>query len=322
MKDEADIIAELTEDYNATVRADALWTLGQLRVKTIQNRTINEVAFAKLNDMDPYVKMRAAWLITLNDALTGQKLLTPWLTHENRDVRICASGYLASCGKYAMPSLLNEFNKAKDPVVRMNLALGLIGQRIEVQSACFALFNGLSQTKERLNWDENQHHQILTLSKLKHAEALNHSPETIDQITRLEILNILAMMNFSHSQQAIKNFLKEKSWGITSMAAATLLTEGDEQSLDIVEKLMQDSDVEIRTQAALILALWGGGDQALDTLSETYLEADHETKERILEGIVRIASPKSIPFLVERLHEPNQSLRVMAAAGLILCLYH
>ena len=66
----------------------------------------------------------------------------------------------------------------------------------------------------------------------------------------------------------------------------------------------------------------GGGDTALDTLTIAYSQVDREMKERILEGIVKISSPKSIPFLLDRLQEPNQSLRVMAAAGLVLCLYN
>ncbi|HRD55298.1 MAG TPA: HEAT repeat domain-containing protein, partial [Parachlamydiaceae bacterium] len=57
-------------------------------------------------------------------------------------------------------------------------------------------------------------------------------------------------------------------------------------------------------------------------LQDFYAQADREMKERILEGIGRIGSSASIPFLVECLKEPFQSLRVIAASSLLQVLYH
>ena len=93
-------------------------------------------------------------------------------------------------------------------------------------------------------------------SKLRYFDDLNNSPETVDQMTRLDILNILAVMKFARAQQAIKSFLQQKNWGITAMASATLLTEGDEAALELVQKLMTDPEMHVRIQSALILSLW------------------------------------------------------------------
>lgn len=321
MKDDIDLIAPLIEDHNADVRKAALWVIGYLRIQELDGKPVIAIAEKKLNDIDPLVGVKAAWVLTLNDPQKGQAAFKPWFKHANRDVRIMAAAHLAACGKYAFPLIVEQFKSSREPYVHMNLAFGLLGQRTETQIACQALYEGLQNVKERWSWDEKNNVRALVSNKLKHTDDLNNSPENIDQITRLEILNILAIMKFSKAQQAIKSFLQQKTWGITAMAAATLLTEGDESALELVQNLMNDPDMQVRIQAALILALWGG-DAALDTLSKAYPQVDREMKERILEGIVKISEPQSIPFLLERLQEPNQSLRVMAAAGLLLCLYH
>lgn len=322
MRNCVDLIVPLIDDHNADVRKAALWVMGYLRIGGFKENPPEEFVKKRLKDNDPYVAMKAAWLLMLSNPKLGQQYLKPWLNHENRDVRIAAAAHLATSGKHAFPLIEEQFQISKDPYVRMNLAIGLLGQRVLTQEACTALYDGLITIKDKWTWDESNHVRALGPSKLRHTDDLNNSPETIDQITRLEVLNILAMMKFTKAQQAIKAFLQQKTWGITAMAAATLLTEGDEAALDIVQALMNDSDTQVRVQSALILALWGGGGEALETLSKAYATADREMKERILEGIIKISSPESISFLLERLQEPNQSLRVMAAAGLILCLYH
>ncbi len=322
MKDAMDLMAPLIDDHNSEVRQAALWVLGYLRIQQLNGMDVVSLVEKKLKDMDPLVAIKAAWVMALNDPIKGQEAFKPWFRHADREVRVLAAAHLSACGKYAFPLIIELFSQASEPYVRMNLALGLIGQRHDVQSSCQALYEGLMNVKERWAWDEKNYVRVLVPSKLKHTDDLTHTPETVNQTTRLEILNILAVMKFSKAQQAIKAFLQEKTWGITAMAAATLLTEGDEAALELVKELMSDSDMQVKVQAALILALWGGGDVALDTLSKAYLQADRDMKEHILEGIVKISSPKSIPFLLDCLQEPNQSLRIMAAAGLVLCLYH
>ncbi len=322
MKEDIDLIAPLIDDHHADVRKTALWVMGYLRINQVNGSPLLKLVEKKINDRDPLVSLKAIWVITLNYPEKGQKAFKQWFKHTNRDIRIMAAAHLAACGKYGFPLVLEQFKSSKEPLIRMNLALGLIGQRAETQLACQALYEGLQNVQEKWTWDEKNQVHALVPSKLRRRDDLNNSPETIDQITRLEILNILAMMKFPQAQQAIKCFLQEKAWGITAMAAATLLTEGDETALELVQNLLNEPEMKVRIQAALILALWGGSDQVLDILSEAYQQVNREMKEHILEGIVRVASPKSIPFLLDRVLEPTQSLRVIAAAGLILCLYH
>jgi HEAT repeat protein len=142
----------------------------------------------------------------------------------------------------------------------------------------------------------------------------------VNQVVRLELLNILAIVKEPMAQEGIKKFLQQKKWGISGVAAALLLSEGDESALEIVKNLLADPDKNIRVQAALILALWGRDEGALTVLREAYPQVSRDMKEKILEGMGRVGAPSSIPFLIETFNDPFQTLRVIAAAACLECL--
>jgi hypothetical protein len=83
-----------------------------------------------------------------------------------------------------------------------------------------------------------------------------------------------------------------------------------------------DNSHHVKVQAALILALWGREESAIATLQQAYGGSDRELKEKIIEGVGRVGAKSSIPFLVEKLQEPSPTLRLLAAAALLQCLYH
>jgi HEAT repeat protein len=157
---------------------------------------------------------------------------------------------------------------------------------------------------------------------LKHDDEIPNYPEAVNQLTRLEVLEVLAMLHYPQAQEAIKAFLKERRWGVTGMASALLLTEGDETAVDLVKGLLNDPDKEVRLQAALILAVWGREEDVVKQLQDAYVSVDRDLKGQILEGIGRVGSASSLPFLAERLQDPFPTLRIIAAAATLECLYH
>ncbi len=320
--EDIDMLYPLLNDYHADVRAKVLEILGRLRVDTIAGQGVEALAAGRLTDPDPLVGVTAAWVLTLNDQKNGQAAFANLLRHPLPQVRHLAAAALAASGKYGLPLTAEAFKEQSDPYTKMNLALGLIGQRTDTKLACDCLFNGLAQQKERWAWKNEGNFRMLAPSKLKHDDAIPNYPEAVNQLTRLEVLEVLAVAHYPQAQQAIKKFLQESNWGITGLAAALLLTEGDEEAVDLVKGLLTDPDHKVKVQAALILALWGRGEDTVVLLQEAYSGADRELKGQILEGIGRVGSPSSLPFLAERLQEPFQSLRIIAAAALLECLYH
>ncbi|CCB87018.1 MULTISPECIES: HEAT repeat domain-containing protein [Parachlamydia] len=320
--DELDEMLYLTTDSHAQVRAIALQVLGLLgRTEKYREQTIRS-ALRLVNDRDPEVVIPAAWILVLTEHPQGEIVFKQLLKNPEQEIQVKAAGALSSTGKYGIPLLQYALRRDNAPFVRLNAALGLIHQQIDVEKACAILEEGLKEHPERWMWEEFGVFKALAASTIKHDEDIPCYPESVDQSTRLEILNILAIMESPKAQEAIKHFLKEKRWGVSGMASILLLTEGDEEALSIIETLIDDPDPQIHIQAALILALWGRGEKAINTLQAAYPQASRDLKEKILEGLGRVGSETSIPFLIEQLEEPFQSLRIIAASSLLQCLYH
>lgn len=321
-REDVDKLFPLLEDHHAHVRAQAIQTIGKLRSPTIGGKSVVEVAERSVADPDPIVAITAAWALTINDPNKGMPAFQRFLNHNNRDIRSLAAAALAATGKYGLKLAIKTFSENKDPYVRMNLAVGMIGQRANITNACDCLYEGLSKQKEQWSWNKESHFKVLSRNKEKHDDTIPNYPEAVNQLTRLEILQMLALVHYPHAQQAIKNFLKESNWGISGLASALLLTEGDDEAASLVQTLLSDSDPKIQMQSALILTLWGKGEDTVQLLQEFYATADRELKEQILEGIGHAGSENVLPFLTERLQEPSQTLRLIAAAALLECLYH
>jgi HEAT repeat protein len=130
-------------------------------------------------------------------------------------------------------------------------------------------------------------------------------------------LSLLAILEDSRAQEGIKAFLKRRTWGITGLAAITLLQEGDEPSLNVLRDLLKDNDRNVRIQAAMALATIGKDKGALPVLEEAYFCAGHEMKLNILGAIAHIANKEAFPFLLKVLEEPFQILKIAAASAII-----
>lgn len=319
---DVEMLFPLFNDPHSDVRAKMFQTIGRLRVAAIAGQSVVDISEKGTRDPDAAVALTAAWVLTINNPEKGLPVFQQFLCDQVRDNRCLAASALAATGKYGLSLTRAAFQCNYDIYVKTNLAIGLIGQRVDVKAACDCLFLGLSQQKERWAWNEDKGFRVLAPSKVKHDEAIPNYPEAVNQLTRLEVLQILAMIQYPHAQRAVKNFLKDGQGGISGLASALLLTEGDEEAVDLVKNLLSDNDPKVKVQAALILALWGKGEDIVQLLQESYPSADRELKGQILEGIGRVGSESSLVFLAERLQEPYQTLRIIAAAALLECLYH
>ena len=319
---DVDLLYPLLQDHHSSVRAKVFQVLGAMRVRSMAGQPVEILASKGTLDPDPLVQANAAWVLTLSDPQSGLEVFQKLLQHNSRETRYLASAALAATGRYGLPLMKEVFKTNGDPYIKMNLALGIIGQRVEITSCSDCLFSGLSQLNEKWDWRHEGQFRILSPSKVKHDDTIPNNPEAVNQLTLLEVLEVLSIVQYPHAQQAIKKFLQQSNWGISGLASVLLLTEGDDTAVEHVKVLLSDPDAKVRVQAALILSLWGKGDDAVLLLQDAYQSADRELKGQILEGIGRIGSQSSLGFLAERLQEPYQTQRIIAAAALLECLYH
>lgn len=311
-------IIPLLTDHNPEVRRSALEVLTVVRGDHIDGKKHAE---GLLDDTDPYVAILAARVLTLYDAEQGQKAFRQWLQHDEQPIRLFAAASFAATGNHAFPFIVEAFTETDDPYVAMNLAFGMIRQRNHSVEGVDWLYQGVLHDKGRWMSQEEGGVEILMPSDLRHQTLIPNYPQVVDQLTRLEILNVLAVMEHPQAQEAIKQFLSERAWGVSGLASTLLLSECDETTVELVKGLLDDPNEKVRVQAALILAMWARDEAALTLLEEAYDGGNRELKERILESLGQIGATRSIPFLVEKLKEPYQSLRLIAAASLLQCLY-
>jgi len=141
-------------------------------------------------------------------------------------------------------------------------------------------------------------------------------------LTRLDILNYLAILRHPEAEEAVKSFLKHQIFGVSFAASSTLLQEGGEGAYAILRNLLKSEDEMIRIQAALVLALSGRDTDAVTELQAAYPHVDREMKINILGAIGHVGDQQSLSFLLRQLEESHQILKVLVASALIQCLYH
>jgi HEAT repeat protein len=320
-----DLVLPLLQDGSPDVKVSALNALALLRASKVGERPIAEFIEKQMNDASPEVAITASYALLLMDKKSAHLSLEKWIESDNERWRRMASAALSASGAYGVRLSLKVLRESKDPFARANAAIGLIGQRLYVNEACDELYSLLMKNPSQLWMWENGSNPLfrsLAPSEVKHIEQIPHYPVVIDQLVRLDLLSVLSIMRYPKAQNAVKEFLKMRSWGVTGAAAATLLQEGDEEALEAVRALLDDKEEKIRVQAALIMTLVGNDLSAAKVLQEMYPLVDRETKVHILEAIAHVGDPQSIPFLLTILKEPFQLLRFVAASALIQCLNH
>ena len=319
LKEAQDVIVCLAADPHPHVRIAALNAIGLVYLEGMPPEQAHIILQKGIEDSNPAVAITAAWALAIIDPAASEPVFLRYLQSDLAENRRLAAGALSATGNRCAALAQRILSESQDPYVRVNVAMGLIGQRLDVKRCCDTIYDFLTSEKRMWMWDNrtNPLFQVLAPSQVRHVDQIPNYPEAIDQMTRLNLVSMMALVEDSRAQEALKSFLQKKNWGITGVAAAMLLQEGDAGSLDVVRNLLQDPDPQVRIQACLVLSMLGHEESVVLDLQKAYGPSDRERKLHILEALGRIGSAESISFLVGVLDEPFQILRVAAAAGII-----
>ncbi|NGX48876.1 MAG: hypothetical protein K940chlam5_00468 [Candidatus Anoxychlamydiales bacterium] len=321
VKEAKDLIITLTEDPISDVRIAALNAISLNFLNEIKDRDLKKLLLKAVDDPSPEVSITASYIAILKNYSFGEKKLRKYFYDPDTDNARFAAAVLGKLPNKCLRLKKTVLDKHPDIFVKANIAIGLIGERKLVKEATDTLFVFLKYD-DKLMWEnrKNPLFEVLYPSYIRHVDQMPRYPEAIDKMTRLQLLSMLAVVEDSRALDAIKSFLRQKGWGITGFASATLLKEGDEEALNIIKELLDEKESDVKIQAALVLALFGKDPSVIATLEDAYVNADYNMKIQILEAIGHIGSKKSIKFLINTLDEPYQNLRVVSASSMIRCL--
>jgi HEAT repeat protein len=323
IKEAKKIILSLLKDPHRDVRISSLNALGLFYIDLCSKKEVEVLIAPLLKDPDPVVAITAGWVALLIDSDNKNKI-TEWLECNQNEYRSLAAAAIAASGKKGVSIAKKAIKETKDPFVKVNLAIGLIGQREDIKKCCTELFSFIEK-KDCMWMREKSKNPLFTVfspSHIRHVDQIPNYPEAIDVLTQLELLSILAIFEGKKSAELIKKFLNNKIWQVTGVAAATLIKEGRDEALEIIRDLLKDENFQIRIQAAIILALYDKDENVISILEDAYANVDRDMKLYILEALGSIGMNKSFVFFLETLKEPFQVLRVIDAASLIRCLNH
>lgn len=321
LRDETDLLVRLTQDPNVEVAAAALHTMGLLRLTQINGGPITDYFASLTISQEPLIGITASWALLLHDRKEGTEAFRTWIFHEQEDIRAMAAAAISSAGPYGVRTALKYLDMTTDPYVQINLSRVLVGQRVNCAQACQIMDGIVRGHAEQLMELESGFHPIVR-SRLTHKPGIPNYPEIVNQKIRLEMLNLLAILEHPEATDAIRAFLKTRPYGLTGLAAEMYLGEGDELAFDHVRELLNDPDKQVRAEAALVLATWARDASVLPILIDLYPGADRNLKIKLLEALGRVGNRETIPFLVERLKEPSLNFRLIAASVLLQCLNH
>lgn len=320
-EDNRDLLLDLTLDPQSTVRKSAFQSLGLLHSKK-NTEEIVEIARKGILDPNYTVGLSATRLLAIYSPSEGENAFRSFFQTHSKKERLLAAAVLSHTGEYEHGCLIEQFHHEKEPIVKLNLAVGLVKQQKLLSEALAYIQDFSLAYKQPIVKERSGIFEYFSDLSVSSKNDFLLTPEIENQLIRLELFNLLAMHQAPGALETMREFLSDRSWGISGAAAALLLTEGDASAIELVKELLKDPKPVVRFQAVLILSIWGREPEVIQLLEKEYSQGDWEQKVKILEGLGHIGALCSVPFLLEAMKEEAQSLRLVAAIALIQTLNH
>ncbi len=266
---------------------------------------------------DPYVRIVGAWLASLNLESWGLDLLKSYTYDTISAHRYFAAAAIGALGDRSIKLAEQIFQDHEDPFVVINVALGLIGQRVKVQEASQAIARILKEEHSLWMWDETTPllWPMVVPGVVQGRARTVRDPKMADQMTRLRMIALLADLGYPEATSLLQHILQQGQWVVSGLAASILLQKGDDNhAMDLLRGLLEDPDPKIRLEAGLVLAFVAHDEKVIPYLMQLYeglSQWDH--KLTLLESLGKISNTSSSLFLIQAMQEPFEILRVAAA---------
>jgi HEAT repeat protein len=319
-----DILIDFLSDRHPTVRAQAILGLMILETpKEVLMGLRDKIIHLVHNDTIEVSELAKIPLLLIDQERGLEAFSSSLLGSDPIRARF-ASRVIGYTGSVARPLIQTAFIHSKDPIVKANLSLAMMGKDIDSPSAISYLSDFLKEYKEKImiRGEFSPFFIGIDDSLVRHIPYIPNYPTLVDSMTRLQLLSKLSILKAEGVQEAMRAFLKNKMGKVSSSAAIMMLEDSKLEDMDLLRELLNDKDPVVRLQAALVLAFYGNDSTVTYVLEEAYNSVDWEKKMMILEAIGVIGNRTSIPFVIDKMKKESFILQKLAAATLLQCLYH
>ena len=314
----------LLEDHSFDVRMKVLVSLASINIDDGIIQKEKKKILTCIEESNPYVSLLASWLLLKVDSERAIEELVKSVKSGNQDRASYAACLLGRGGDRTAMVVQQLLDEEKNPFVRVNLALGMIYQQTNTKRAANVLAEFLKEGHGDLMWKQigGPSFGVVVESSVRHVPYIPQYPSVVDQMTRLDLLNMLCVVGHESTEELARIYLQKRTWGVSASAAGLMLGEGEMDSIAVIRKLLDDEDPRMRLQAALALAFFGRDSSILPTLLESYEKVDWEKKLHILEALGHIGAREGISFLIDVMKHGTPLFQKVAAGSVIQCLYH
>ena len=323
-KKDLDLLKPLLKDPIHDVRLQAITSLGHLRTSEIDGEKIKDILQPLIQEGTTETALLSSWACQMaNDPLEDHRL-RDFLYHSNPKIRLQAASLIGYSLPYTEGIAEEFFETHTDPFVRLNLSVSMLAQRKRIKDASNQVFEFL-QAHESAQFKSSFPYPMETIwpsSLLEDQEKMaGGMPSALQsEIVEFCLLNLLAILEDPRAQGLISNFLDTHHSNVALASIAQFLRAESAHVLDLICSFFDHPDMNKRVQAAALVALLKKEEKALEVLYEAYPKSDRKIKEMIILIVGQIGSKESIPFLMDAVYEPSQTLRVIASSSLMKCL--
>ena len=319
-----DLLKNLINDPIQDVRLQAITSLGHLRVTQIDGQSVNDLMKPIIKSESCELSLLASWVSMLNNDLEQAHNFRDFFYLSNQKIRLQA----ASLVGYSLPNTLELaeefFQTHTDPYVRLNLSVLLITHRKRVEEASNQIFEFL-KSSESSQFKASMPYPMETIWPVNLVDSFERQMSGISSVTQSEVvqfclLNLLAIVEDPRANVAISNFLETHHSNAALASMPQFIRAGSAPLLELICSFFNHPDLTKRIQAAALVAMLKKEEKALEVLYEAYPLVDRALKEMIITIVGQIGSKDSIPFLMDAIYEPSQSMRILASSSLMQCL--
>jgi HEAT repeat protein len=313
-------LINLMKDPQAAVRSAAWQSLASLNPGPMGWKKLIPFWEKIREERDPSIAAVAAGLALRHAPEQATPYLLEAIFGDHRKRGLQALQGVLKSGPAGLKILQDVAATHPDRLMRMNACVGCLAHRHQLSHHLAQLLEELQQLDERIMPLRSAGLATIGPSEIGHVPGVANLPEAMDLMARLRLSHLIRAVGGPLPTEQLARWLDETRWSLSAASAQMLLSEGDAQAAQMVKNILDHANPKVRLQAALVLAIVGKDEEALEHLVQAAQTGDMEIELQVMDAAGSLGSRVFLPFLSKKLADPSPQIRQVAASSLLQIL--